>query len=73
MRIFGPKRHKLIWICRKLHNEEHCNLCLLSDVAHLIEMNRVIGHTAHMGWDEKYKEFWLVNLMKTHFGVLNRR
>jgi hypothetical protein len=41
-RIFGPKRDKMVLVCRKLHNEELHNFYSSSDIIRMIKSRRMM-------------------------------
>jgi hypothetical protein len=50
-RIFGPKRDEVTEEWRKLHSEEHHNLCSSTDIIRQVKSRRMrwAGHVARMG------------------------
>ena len=49
-RVFGPKRDKVTWERRKLHNEELSDLYSLSNIVRVVKSRRRwAGHVARMG------------------------
>jgi hypothetical protein len=50
-RIFGPKRDEVTGGWRKLHNEDHHNLCSSLSVIRMIKSRRMrlAGHVTYMG------------------------
>jgi len=50
-RIFGPKRDEVIREWKKLHNEEHNDLCISPNIYRVKKSRRIrrTGHVARMG------------------------
>jgi hypothetical protein len=50
-KIFGPRRDELMGDCRKLHNEELCDLYSSPSIIQIIKSMRMqwVGHIAQMG------------------------
>ena len=57
IKIFGPKRKKVIWDWRKLQNEELHDLYCAPNIVQVIKSRRMrgVGHVAQTG--EKRKKF----------------
>jgi hypothetical protein len=60
-RIFGPKRDELIGCWRKLHEEEHHNLCCPPSVIRTMKSRKMRweGHVAHMGEKMNAYRIWV--------------
>jgi hypothetical protein len=56
-RIFGPKRNEVRGECRKLHNEELCDLYSSPSIIRIMKSRRMrwAGHVARMEWDYWWK------------------
>jgi hypothetical protein len=59
-RIFGPKRDEVTGECRKLHNEELCDLYSSPNIIRIIKSRRMrwAGHVARMGEKRKLIDYW---------------
>ena len=59
-KIFGPKRNKITWEWRRLHNEELYNMYSSLDVMWTTRLRRArwVGHVACMAEREIYRGFW---------------
>jgi hypothetical protein len=59
-RIFGPKRDEVMGVCRKLHNEELCDLYSSLSIIRIIKSRRMrwVGHVARM--EEKRNTYMLL-------------
>jgi hypothetical protein len=70
-KVFGPKRDKVTWEWRKLHNEELSDLYSLPYIVWVVKARtmRWAVHVARMGRGEVCTRFWWGNLREIdHWG-----